>query len=405
MNFMRRVDLLRFARDAAAGSPLRTALLILAMAIGVAAVVVLTALGDGARRYVVDQFASLGTNLVIVLPGRSQTGGFSPGNAITNTPRDLTIDDAHALLRAPAVRRVAPLAVGTSEISFGGKLREVVLAGTNADFIEVRRLELAQGRFLAPGDWRRGAAEAVIGATLRDELFGKESALGQLVRVGDRRFRVVGVMTATGQGLGMNTNELVIVPVSLAQAMFNSNTLFRILVEAHSREAIEPAKTQVTEIVKQRHEGEEDVTVITQDAVLATFDKLLGALTLAVAGIAAISLAVAGILVMNVMLVAVTQRTSEIGLLKALGATDATVRAAFLAEAAMLSLAGATIGYLLGLAGAALIRLLYPAFPAYPPEWAVLAGLFTALATGLLFGVLPARRAARLDPVDALARR
>ncbi|MBK7355441.1 ABC transporter permease [Propionivibrio sp.] len=402
---MRSPDLIRFARDAATGNPLRSSLLVLAMAIGVAAVVVLTALGDGARRYVVNEFSSLGTNLVIVLPGRSQTGGFNPGNAITSTVRDLTIDDAQALLRASAVHRVAPLAVGTSEISFGGKLREVILAGTNSQFIDVRNLKLAQGRFLPEGDWRRGASEAVIGAKIRDEIFGSESALGQLIRIGDRRFRVVGVLASTGQGLGMNTDELVIVPVSLAQAMFNSNTLFRILVEANSREAIEAAKTQVTAIIKQRHEGEEDVTIITQDAVLATFDKLLGTLTLAVAGIAAISLAVAGILVMNVMLVSVTQRTSEIGLLKALGATGATIRSAFLTEAAMLSVAGALLGYLLGQGAAALIRLLYPVFPAFPPDWAVFAGLGTALFTGILFGVLPARQAARLDPVQSLAKR
>ncbi len=401
---MRAPDLIRFARDAAAGNPLRTFLLVLAMSIGVAAVVVLTALGDGARRYVVNEFASIGTNLVIVLPGRSETGGFNPGNAITNTTRDLTIDDALALLRGSAVHRVAPLAVGTSEISYGGRLREVFVAGTNVHYQEIRRQKMAQGRFLSGGDWRRGAAEAIIGAKIRDELFGAQPALGQLVRIGDRRFRVVGVM-ASSQGLGMNTDETVVVPVALAQAMFNSNTLFRILVEAKSREAIETAKTQVIEIIKQRHEGEEDVTVITQDAVLSTFDKLLGTLTLAVAGIAAISLAVAGILVMNVMLVSVTQRTAEIGLLKALGATGGTIRAAFLTEAAMLSLAGALLGFLLGHAGAGAIRLLYPVYPAYPPDWAALAGLGTALVTGIVFGVLPARRAARLDPVESLAKR
>ncbi|MBU3898770.1 MAG: ABC transporter permease [Gammaproteobacteria bacterium] len=402
---MRRADLIRFARDAATGNPLRASLLVLAMAIGVAAVVVLTALGDGARRFVMSEFASLGSNLVIVLPGRSQTGGFSPGNAITNTPRDLTIDDAQALQRASAVRRVAPLAVGTSEISAAGKLREVMVAGTSSQYLELRQMALAQGRFLAPGDWRRGAAEAVIGAKLRDELFGSAPSLGQLVRIGDRRVRIVGVLAPSGQGLGMNTDELVFVPVSLAQAMFNSNTLFRILIEAHGRDSIELAKTQVADILKLRHEGEQDVTVITQDAVLATFDRLLGALTLGVAGIAAISLAVAGILVMNVMLVSVTQRTAEIGLLKALGATSGAIRQVFLTEATMLSLTGALVGYALGQVGAAVIRQLYPTFPAYPPDWAVLAGLGTALVTGILFGVLPARHAARMDPVQALSKR
>ena len=402
---MRSIDLIRFARDAATGNPLRASLLILAMAIGVAAVVILTALGDGARRFVMNEFSTLGSNLVIVLPGRSQTGGFSPGNAITNTPRDLTIDDAHALQRASAVNRVAPLAVGTSEISANGKLREVMVAGTVSQYLQVRQMAIAQGRFLAAGDWRRGANEAVIGAKVRDEIFGTGPSVGQLVRIGDRRFRIVGVLAPSGQGLSMNTDELVFVPVALAQAMFNSNTLFRILIEANGREAIESAKAQVADIIKLRHEGEQDVTVITQDAVLATFDRLLGALTMGVAGIAAISLAVAGILVMNVMLVSVTQRTAEIGLLKALGATGGGIRLLFLAEASMLSLAGALVGFGIGQIGAAVIRQLYPTFPAYPPDWAVLAGLSTALVTGILFGVLPARRAARLDPVQALSKR
>ena len=399
---MRFADTLRFARDAAAGYPLRTTLSVLAMSIGVAAVVVLTALGDGARRYVVGQFSSLGANLVIVLPGRSGTGGFNPANAITTTPRDLTVDDAAAVRRAPAVRRVGPLAVGTSEIAFGGRLREVIVAGTNHDYFAIRGLELAQGTPLPDEDWNRASPVIVIGAKVREEVFGAAPAIGQLVRVGDRRLRVVGVMKSTGQGLGMNTDEIVIVPVALAQAMFNSNTLFRILIEAKSREAIPDAKAQALEIVKQRHRGEEDVTVITQDAVLATFDRLLGALTMGVAGIAAISLAVAGILVMNVMLVAVTQRTAEIGLLKALGASGGAIRLAFLAEAAMLSAVGALVGYLLGQAGAFALRQVFPVFPAYAPHWAVIAALTTALGTGLLFGVMPARRAARLDPVQAL---
>ncbi len=402
---MRAADLLRFVRGAAAGFPLRTALLVLAMAIGVAAVIVLTALGDGARRYVLDEFSALGSNLVIVLPGRSETRGFNPANIITETPRDLTVDDARALRRGRGVRRVAPLAVGTSEIGAGGRLREVMVAGTTAEFIAVRRLSLVQGRFLPDEEWGRGSPVVVLGAQIRRDLFGAGPALGQAVRIGGRRFRVIGLLGASGQGLGMNTDELAILPVAQAQAMFNSNTLFRILVEAGSREAVPDTKAQTVEILKARHDGEEDVTVITQDAVLATFDRLLRALTLGMAGIAAISLAVAGILVMNVMLVAVTQRTAEIGLLMALGATAAAIRRLFLAEAALLSLSGALAGLALGYAGAAAIRQFYPAFPAEPPDWAVLAGVLTALATGLLFGVLPARRAATLDPVAALARR
>ena len=399
---MRFPDVLRFARDAATGYPLRTSLSVLAMAIGVAAVVVLTALGDGARRYVVNQFSSLGTNLVIVIPGRSATGGFNPANAVTKTPRDLTIDDAASLTRLSSVQRVAPLLVGTSEISYGGRLRELVVAGTSTTYFDIRNFQIAQGKVLPDEDWNRAIPVAVIGEKIRDEIFGSQPAVGQFVRLGDRRVRVIGVLKSTGQGLGMNTDEVVFVPIALAQAMFNSNTLFRVLIEARGRSHIDDAKLAVGDLLKARHAGEEDVTVITQDAVLATFDKLLRALTAAVAGIAAISLAVAGILVMNVMLVAVTQRTAEIGLLKALGAQGRTIRHAFLAEAAMLSFFGALAGYVLGQLGAFALRQAFPVFPAYPPDWAVIAALVTALSTGLLFGIMPARRAAQMDPVQAL---
>ncbi len=400
---MKLPDTLRFATRAATGYPLRTFLMVLAMSIGVAAVVVLTALGDGARRYVVNEFASLGSNLVIVLPGRSETGGFNPVNAVTSTPRDLTVGDAQAITRAPAVLRTAPITVGTSEAVFNGKLRDVTIVGTTADYLKLRRMELAQGRFLPAED--ANAAVAVIGAKIQSELFGNQPALGQVLRIGDRRLRIIGVLGQSGQGLGMNADEVVILPVTVAQAMFDTNTLFRILVEARGRPLIEQARAQALEIVKARHDGEEDVTVITQDAVLETFDRILGTLTYGVAGIAAISLAVAGILVMNVMLVAVALRTNEIGLLKALGAEAGAIRNAFLAEATLLSASGALVGYLLGQLGAFALRTAVPTLPAYPPDWAVIAALLTALSTGLLFGVMPARRAAQLDAVQALAKR
>jgi putative ABC transport system permease protein len=402
---MKITDTLRYASDAATGTPLRTGLLMLAMSIGVAAVVILTALGDGARRYVVEEFSAIGSNLVIVLPGRSETRGFNPANLITSTPRDLTLDDAATLLRLPGVQRISPILIATTEINAAGKLREAMLLGTNDEFVRVRQLKMGLGRFLSKDDVGRGSAEVVLGALIRQEIFGAENPLGKTVRIGDRRLRVVGVLSEGGRGMGMTTDELVIVPVATAQAMLNSNTLFRILVEARNREQIGEVKARVLKMITQRHEGEEDVTVITQDAVLQTFDKILNVLTLGVAGIAAISLAVAGILVMNVMLVSVTQRTGEIGLLKALGATSAAVRQLFMVEAILLSLTGGLLGTGLGYAGAALLRQLYPTFPAYPPLWAVAAGLGTALASGLIFGVMPARRAAQLDPIQALSKR
>lgn len=402
---MKITDTFRYAGDAATGAPLRTGLLILAMSIGVAAVVILTALGDGARRYVVGEFSAIGSNLIIVLPGRSETRGFNPANLITSTPRDLTLEDANALLRLPQVQRISPILIATTEINAAGKLREAMLLGTNDEFVRVRQLKMGLGRFLTKDEVGHGSAEVVLGALIRREIFGTENPLGKTVRVGDRRLRVVGVLSEGGRGMGMTTDELVIVPVATAQAMLNTNTLFRIMVEARSREQLGEVKSRVLKMITQRHEGEEDVTVITQDAVLQTFDKILNVLTLGVAGIAAISLAVAGILVMNVMLVSVTQRTGEIGLLKALGATSAAVRQLFMVEAVLLSLSGAIVGVGLGYLGAAFLRYLYPAFPAYPPLWAVLAGLGTALVSGLVFGVMPARRAAQLDPIQALSKR
>lgn len=402
---MKRRDILRFALRAITAYPLRTALMLLAMSIGVAAVVMLTALGDGARRYVVNEFNALGSNLLVVLPGRSETRGMSPASFFTETPRDLTTADADAMRRVPGVVRVASLAVGTSEVAFGGKLREAMVVGTNADYLPLRRFSMAQGSFLPDEAGQRSAAVAVLGAKLRSELFGTEPAIGRMVRIGNRRYRVIGVLTPTGNAMGMAIDDLAYIPTEQAFALFNTSTLFRIFIEAHDRAALDAIQPRVRASLKARHDGEEDVTLITQDAVLGTFDKILAAITLGVAGIAAISLGVAGILVMNVMLVAVTQRTPEIGLLKALGASGQIIRMAFLAEAVLLSLGGAIVGVALGQLGAWGLRLAYPVLPAFPPPWAVLAGLGTAMLTGMLFGYLPARRAARLDAVDALGRR
>lgn len=401
---MRALEVLRFVVGALRGYRLRTALMLLAMAIGVAAVVVLTALGEGARRFVVGEFASLGTHLLIVLPGRSETRGGAPP-LFGETARDLTIDDALALARSRAVRRIAPIAVGSASVSYGRRDRDSIIIGSTEEFLTIRHLQMGQGRFLPADDPHHAAPICVIGPKIRQELFGARKALGEWVRIGDRRFRVIGVLASEGRTIGVDIEEVVVVPVASALALFNTASLFRVLVEARTREAVAEAREGIREIIRTRHEGEDDVTVITQDAVLATFDRILRALTLTVAGIAAVSLAVAGILIMNVMLVAVAQRTGEIGLLKALGASRRTIEQLFVAEAGLLSSLGALIGFAIGEAGAWVIGRVYPALPVGTPWWAVVAALAVALTTGLVFGVLPARRAARLDPVRALARR
>ena len=402
---MRFGDLLEFAWRVLRGYPTRTLLILLAMGIGVAAVVAVTSLGEGARLYVVNQFGSLGTNLVIVLPGRSETAGAMPGVLVGKTPRDLTLEDALALMRSHAVRRIAPLVVGAADVHVGARIRETPVLGSTADLMDIRHMEVALGRFLPQIDPRQILPVCVIGAKVARELFGSRPALGEWVRIGDRRFRGIGIMATQGESLGMNTDEIVIVPLAAAQALFNTEALFRVLVEAKSREQILDAKADVEEILRLRHEGERDVTVITQDAVLATFDRILNALTLTVASIAAISLAVAGILIMNVMLIAVTQRRREIGLLKALGATGRQIRMAFFTEAMMLASGGAAAGLAVGELGRSIVAQLYPAIPFQAPWWALIAAPAIALATAVVFTVAPARRAARLDPVQALSRR
>ncbi len=397
-------DLLFQAGKAIQTQPLRAALIVLAMSIGVASVNVLVALGDSARNYVVHEFESLGTHLVIVLPGRTETTGGHPP-LFGETPRDLTLDDAAALLRSRHIAAIAPVSIGAAPVSVGGLERETNIMGSTHALLRVRHLTIAQGQFLPQADADKEISVCVIGKKISEDLFAHQQAVGQWLRINDRRFRVIGVLAKEGQSIGTGFDELIIVPVASAQALFDSHSLFRILIEAHSEAAMYKAVDEVRSIIKLRHEGEDDVTVITQDSVVNTFDKILTALTFTVAGIAAVSLAVAGVLVMNVMLVSVSQRTAEIGLLKALGATRGQLQRWFLCEAALLSLAGAVMGSVLGQFGIWVLQWLYPNFPMHLPGWAWLSALTVALGTGLLFGVLPARKAASLDPVTALARR
>jgi putative ABC transport system permease protein len=401
---MKTGDVTRYAFNALQGARKRTLLMLLAMATGVASVLVLTSLGEAARRYVIGEFASLGTNLVIVMPGKSETAGAGPSMMVGSIPRDLTLGDAMALLRGTAIRRIAPVNVGSAPVSYQGLERDIPILGTTSDMLPIRHLDIGKGRFLPPGDIDRASSVCVLGSKVRTELFGNLPILGEWVRIGDRRFRVIGVIEAQGQSIGVNFEDVAIIPVASAQQLFNTETLFRIIIEAKSRESIPLAIEQAKSILRDRHQGEEDVTVITQDAVLDTFDEILTTLTLAVAGIAAISLVVAGILIMNVMLVSVTQRTSEIGLLKALGSPGKQIVMLFLAEAALLSLLGALLGVLLGQLGSWFIGYLYPILPVGAPWWAFVSAITVAIITGVLFAILPARRAARLDPVEALAR-
>ena len=400
---MRPGDMIGMALRAQLAHRMRTALILSGVAIGVSAVILLTALGDSTRRYVTGEFASLGSNLVIILPGRSETTGGHPP-ILGETPRDLTIDDALSLLRSPYISHVAPVNVGAAPVSRRGLEREVNIIGSTAALRTVRRLELAQGRFIPAADPRSAMPVCVIGDQLRRELFGADHTLGEWLRIGDRRFRVIGVLKPSGVTIGMDMDDMAIIPVASAQALFNTPSLFRILIEARSTSALDPAAADIRRIITQRHDGEDDITIITQDSVIATFDRILTALTLGISGIATISLAVAGILIMNIMLISVTQRTGEIGLLRAVGAPQRQIRLLFIIEALLLSLFGALAGLLLGLGMTAILQHLYPLFPIAAPMWGILSAIAIALITGIISGAMPATRAARLDPVRALAR-
>lgn len=399
---MKAEDLVNFAGGALRGHGLRSVLSTSGVAVGIAAVLVLTALGEGARRYVVQEFETMGSNLLIIIPGKVETSGGPP---IGGSPKDITLDDFEALkLRVVQVKEAAPLVVGEESVKYGDLSRSVPILGTTAEFLKVRKLRMTSGRFLAPGDPQRGGSEMVIGTRLSRELFGAENPLGRTVRMGDWRFRVVGVLDPRGVSMGVDMDDVAFIPVKTCMSAFARTSLFRVLVEVRADDQIPAARRAILDLFQTRHRSD-DVTVFTQDTVLSAFSAILNALTLALAGIASVSLAVAGVGIMNVMLVSVTERRAEIGLLKALGVTRAQVVWVFLAEAVLLSGTGGALG--LGVAALAIriFRGMYPTFPAAPPLWAVGAALGTALGVGLLFGLWPAWRASKLDPVEALARR
>jgi putative ABC transport system permease protein len=395
------LDLLRFAFGAVVGHRLRAGLSMGGVAVGIAAVVGLTALGDGARRYVTSEFLSLGSNLLIVLPGKVETTGATPFGGVVH---DLTLDDFIALSRLAGVGHAAPTSMATDTVRYQDRGRAVPVIGTTSEFERVRHIRVGAGQFLPNVDPERGGSEIVLGQKVAHELFGNDSPLGRLVRVGPWRLRVVGVLAPRGRSLGFDLDDVVFVPARTAMKVFNRTSLFRILVEVRTHDEMEATKAAILDLMKERHRAD-DVTVISQDALLSAFSAIMRALTLALAGIASISLAVAGIGIMNVMLVSVTERRAEIGLLKAIGARDRQVLAAFLTEAILLSAAGGGAGLAIGGAALRVFVHFYPSFPATPPAWAVTSALLLSVLVGGVFGVWPARRATRLDPIAALARR
>ena len=401
---MRLKDLLFLSYTTLIRYPLRTIMLLIATSIGVMAVILLTAVGEGARDYITGEFRSLGTNLLIVIPGRNETsGGGSPAGLAGLSPRPLTIEDAQSLSQIDNIRRIAPLVMGEAPAQYDGLERAAPIIGTTPEFLIIRQWEMESGSFLPGASMRYSPPVCAIGKEIKSELFGDDIAIGEWMRIGDRRCRVAGVIAEEGRTIGLDVQKAVIIPVALGTALFNRDSLFRIMVDVENSSRMDQTKQSILSLIKRRHQGKEDITVIKQDTVLQSFDNIFNVLTMALGSIASISLFVAGILIMNVMLVAVSQRQAEIGLLKAIGAQNKQINNLFVVEAIMLSGLGAIMGLIFGHSVTYALKVAFPTFNFLPPMWASYVSLIVALLSGIVFGLLPARRAAKLDPVEALS--
>lgn len=393
-------DLLTLTGGALLTHRLRSVLSMLGIAIGIASVVLLTSIGEGIQRYMVEEFSQFGTNIIGINPGKAKTVGI-PG-ALGGTTHKLTLDDAEAVARLPGVEGMVPLAFGTARVEGAGRGRSVVVYGATPDAPKVWSWDTRQGTFWPPGDPRRGPAMAVLGVTLKRELFGDASALGRFVRIGGSRFRVVGIMEPKGRMLGFDLDDAAFIPVSRALKLFNLDELTEIDVLYTHAQLADRVEADITALLTERHAGNEDFTVVTQAAMLEVFGNVMDIVTLAVGAIGGISLLVGAVGILTMMWIAVGERTGEIGLLRSIGATRRQVSLVFLTEAGLLSTLGGVAGLAAGLGLCAVLRTAVPGLPVHtPPEFAA-AAVAVSLATGLASGVLPALRAAALDPIEAL---
>ncbi len=378
----------------------RTRLTTLGIAIGIGSVVMLTSIGQGVNRFVVTQFTQFGTNIIQIQPGKVATlGGGSLG--AVNTVRPLSIDDTLALERLPYIEAAVGFSMGNAEVEGNQRQRRTTVYGTGPDFPTAFSFRVAMGSFLPNDNPHAPRATAVLGSRVRDELFGDTNPLGAFVRIGGNRFRVVGVMESKGQMLGFDLDDTVYVPTMRALELFNDESLLEIDLLYADDAPVDEIVASVERMLVNRH-GSDDVTITTQQQMLDVLSSILGVLTLAVGGLGAISLVVGGIGVLTIMTIAVRERTNEIGLFRALGATQRQIMNLFLAEAAVLAGLGGIAGLVLGVGGAQLLHMSVPALPVHTPFLYVILAEGVAVFIGLMAGVLPARRAAAMTPVDAL---
>jgi len=377
----------------------RTLLTTLGIAIGIGAVVLLTSIGQGVNRFVITQFTQFGTNLMKIQPGKTTTMGGSLG--AINTVRPLSIDDTLALSQLSYIEAAVGFAMGNAEVEGNQRQRRTMVYGTDPDFPNAFTYRVALGTFLPDDNPHAPRPTAVLGSRMRDELFGDVSPLGQFIRIAGNRYRVVGVMESKGQMLGFDLDDTLYIPTARALELFNSESLDEINLLYADDAPVDEVVASIERLLLARH-GSDDVTVTTQQQMMDVLGSILRVLTLAVGGLGAISLIVGGIGILTIMTIAVRERTNEIGLVRALGATQRQVLNLFLGEAAVLAALGGVAGLVIGIGGAQLLHLLVPALPVHTPLLYVLLAEGVAVIIGLIAGVLPARRAAAMTPVDAL---
>lgn len=397
---MRIADTLTMAWRSITAQRMRSVLTLLGIAIGIAAVILLTSIGEGLHRFLLSEFSQIGTNVVTLSPGKVSTGGTNPG--FPSSVRPLSLDDADALRqRIPHLVGVTPGVTGNAEMGANGRVRRAIVYGTSAALLPSFHLAVSQGQFLPDEDTAHARNFAVLGASLKRELFGADSPLGARIRIGTQQFRVIGVLAPRGQFLGIDLDDVAYVPAARAMELFNRPGLMELHLVYTDATSSAAVVAQARALMKARH-GREDFSIVTQADMLGALSNILDVVTAAVGALGGISLLVGGVGIVTIMTIAVTERTSEIGLLISLGARRRTVLALFLGEAVVLSAVGGVLGLAIGIGIAQGAHLLLPALPVSTPLPFVLLAEVLAMAVGLLAGVMPARRAARLDPVEAL---
>lgn len=378
---------------------MRSFLTTLGITVGIASVVLLTSLGEGVHRFVLSEFTQFGTNLIGVTPGKATTAGMSGG--IISNVRPLSMDDAAALKRLPNIIAVAPVVQGNASVEFGKRSRRTYIFGVGPQAPKVWQIRVAKGRFFTADDPSASRAFAVLGSKVKDELFVGENPLGRRIRIGGERYRVIGVMESKGQLLGFDLDDAVYIPTSRALAIFNRDSLMEIDLLYATGSSADRVAQKIKKLLMARH-GAEDFTIITQEQMLEVLGSVLDILTLAVGAVGGISLLVGGVGILTIMTIAVNERTAEIGLLRAIGAGRRHILFLFIGEAVVLSSIGGLAGLIIGAGGAWFLGVAVPALPTHTPWSYVVLAEILAASIGLLAGVMPAYRAANLDPIEAL---